>query len=37
MTIGHATPWSLPDPDGETVRNITGVYYRDVALEVSES
>lgn len=42
MTIGHATPWSLPAwevlfPDGETVRNISGVYYRDLALEVSES
>lgn len=29
--------WETLFPDGETVRNITGVYYRDVALEVAES
>ncbi|AWY05491.1 hypothetical protein PBI_MORRISSEY_49 [Gordonia phage Morrissey] len=29
--------WEVLFPDGETVRNITGVYYRDLALEVAES
>jgi hypothetical protein len=29
--------WEVLFPDGETVRNIYGVYYRDLALEVSES
>ncbi len=29
--------WEVLFPDGETVRNITGVYYRDLALEVSGS
>lgn len=29
--------WEVLFPDGETVRNIYGVYYRDVALEVAES
>lgn len=29
--------WETLFPDGETVRNITGVYYRDLALEVAES
>jgi len=29
--------WEALFPDGETVRNISGVYYRDLALEVSES
>ena len=29
--------WEVLFPDGETVRNIYGVYYRDLALEVAES
>ena len=29
--------WETLFPHGETVRNISGVYYRDLALEVSES
>lgn len=33
----HLPAWEVLFPDGETVRNIYGVYYRDLALEVSES
>lgn len=29
--------WDTLFPDGETVRNMSGVYYRDMALGVSES
>lgn len=35
--LANLPAWEALFPDGETVRNISGVYYRDLALEVSES